>query len=247
MSRPRVPSWRAEHRPHAILTPGEVHLWRAPLDVDADTLAGLSRALSREEHERADRFHFERDRARWMAARGWLRRLLAGYLGADAAELCFERQALGKLRLAGPAHWLRFNLSHSADIAAFAVAHTREVGVDVEHMRDDPATDPVIFRYLTEAEQTALTGMSRELRARASLQCWTGKEAYLKASGLGLSVSPADVDVSVLVDQMLGLSVRGSPARRGRWSLHAFDPCPGYVGAIVVEEPSPSTARSVIR
>jgi 4'-phosphopantetheinyl transferase len=233
--RPGVPWERAEHRPRAVLSAGDVHLWRAPLNVDADMLAGLSRALSREEHERADRFHFERDRVRWMAARGWMRQLLAGYLGADAAELCFERQALGKLRLAAPAQWLRFNLSHSADIAAVAVAHSREVGVDVERVCDDSPTDPVPSRYLTEAEQTALAGMPGELRVRASLQCWTGKEAYLKASGLGLSVSPADVDVVALLDEMLGLSVRGSAAQRGRWSLRAFEPGPGYVGAIAVE------------
>ncbi len=233
--RPGVRWAGAEHRPCVPLTADEIHLWRAPLKVDADVLAVLSRPLSSDEHERARRFHFERDRVRWTAARGWLRRLLAGYLDAAAAELCFEHHPCGKPRLAAPAQWLRFNVSHSADIAAFAVAHGREVGVDVERVRDDVPTEPVARRFLSESEQATLAGLPRATRARASLQCWTAKEAYLKASGLGLVVPMRDLEVGLLADETIGLSARCPAGQPGRWSLRAFDAGPGYVGAVAVE------------
>jgi 4'-phosphopantetheinyl transferase len=203
--------------------------------MDTDALAALSLPLSAEEHERADRFRYERDRVRWTAARGWLRRLLAGYLDATAAELCFEHQPSGKPLLAAPAHWLRFNVSHSAEVAAFAVARGREVGVDVERARDGVLTEPVARRFLSEREQAALAGLPREARARASLQCWTAKEAYLKASGLGLAAPMPELEVSLLADATIGLSARCPAGQLGRWSVHAFDPGLGYVGAVAVE------------
>jgi 4'-phosphopantetheinyl transferase len=164
-------------------------------------------------------------------------RLLAGYLDADAdaAELGFEQHAFGKPRLAAPAQWLRFNVSHSADIAAFVLARSREVGVDVERVREDVLAEPVACRFLSESEQAALAGLPHEARVRASYQCWTGKEAYLKASGLGLGVSMADLTVALLPDKPITLSGRWYEAQPGRWSLHAFDAGPGYIGAVAVE------------
>ena len=175
-------------------------MWRASLNVDADTLAVLSRTLSADEHERAHRFHFERDRIRWMTGRGWLRQLLAEYLDADPGEVCFDQHAFGKPRLAGPVRWLRFNVSHSAGIVILAVAHSREVGVDVERICEDVLADRADRRFLSEREQAALAELPHEPRLRAVFQCWTAKEAYLKASGLGLRVSMAELDVSLLPD-----------------------------------------------
>lgn len=210
-------------------------MWRASLNADTDTLAFLSRTLSADEHERAHRFHFERDRVRWTTARGWLRQLLAGYLDADPAELCFERHAFGKPRLAVPARWLRFNVSHSADTAIVAIAHSREVGVDVERIREDVLADRAERRFLSEQEQAALAGLPHEPRLRAVFQCWTAKEAYLKASGLGLRVSMTDLDVSLLPDGRTRLNDRSAAAEPGRWSVYTFDAGHDSTGAIAVE------------
>jgi len=159
----------AEHDRCIALTAGEVHLWRAPLNVSADTLASLSRALDREEHDRARRFRFEHDRVRWMAARGWLRHLLAGYHGANPAELRFEQHASGKPRLGAPSQWLRFNVSHSADMAVFAVARSREVGVDLEHVSDDLAANLVRPAFSPRGSRQPSTGYpARTGGARAS-------------------------------------------------------------------------------
>jgi 4'-phosphopantetheinyl transferase len=221
--------------PCVALREGEVHLWRAYLNVDADTLAALSRTLSADEHERSHRFHFERDRIRWTTGRGWLRQLLAGYLDADPAELCFDQHPFGKPRLAACARWLRFNVSHAQDTAIFAVAHSREVGVDVERIREDVLHDGVERRFLSEREQAALAGLPHEARLRAIFQCWTAKEAYLKASGLGLRVSMADLDVSLLPDGTTRLNDRSAAAEPGRWSVYAFEAGPDSTGAVAVE------------
>jgi 4'-phosphopantetheinyl transferase len=135
------------------------------------TLLLCCRGHSADEHERGRRFHFERDRIRWMTGRGWLRRLLAEYLDADPAELCFDQHPSGKPRLAGPARWLRFNISHAEDTAILAVAHSREVGVDVERIREDVLADRVERRFLSEREQAALAGLPHEPRVRAIFQC----------------------------------------------------------------------------
>jgi 4'-phosphopantetheinyl transferase len=221
--------------PSVALREGEVHLWRASLSVDADTLAVLSRTLSADEHERGHRFHFERDRVRWMTGRGWLRQLLAGYLDADPAELCFDQHVFGKPRLAAPAPWLRFNVSHAEDIASFAVAHSREVGVDIERIREEVLGDRAERRFLSEREQAAIAGLPYELRLRAIFQCWTVKEAYLKASGLGLQVSMADLDVCVLPDGRTRLNDRSAAAESGRWSVYAFDAGHDSTGAVAAE------------
>jgi 4'-phosphopantetheinyl transferase len=217
------------------LEPDEVHLWRAPLDVSDDTQALLSRALGSDEHERARRFRFERDRVRWTAARGWLRHLLAGYLGADPAVLRFELDDLGKPRLTRSAHWLRFNVSHSTELAVFAVAHSREVGVDVELVGGDPSASPVPARFLSQSEQAALALLAGSTRRRASLQCWTGKEAYLKATGVGLQGPIAEIDVTWLLEQPDSTEPERAEGVDAGWSISAFDPGPDHVGAIAVQ------------
>ena len=230
-----MPRPRAERDRCIDLSAGEVHLWKAPLNVDADTLASLSRALDREECDCARRFRFEYDRLRWTAARGWLRRLLAGYLGANPAELRFRQDEFGKPRLAAPSQWLRFNVSHSADMAVFAVAHSREVGVDLELVSDDLSSNPVPSRFLSEREQAALVRLSGRTRARTSLQYWTGKEAYLKAVGLGLRGPVAEIDIATLPQETISVTARPRIGIFADWSLYAFDAGPDYVGAIAVQ------------
>ena len=157
------------------------------------------------------------------------------YLDADPAELCFDQHAFGKPRLADPARWLRFNVSHSADTAILAVADSREVGVDVERIREDVLADRAERRFLSEREQAALADLPHEPRLRAIFHCWTAKEAYLKASGLGLRVSMADLDVSLLPDGTTRLNDRSAAAEPGRWSVYAFDAGHDSTGAIAVE------------
>ena len=222
------------------LGPAAVHLWTAPLDLGSETLRRLSEPLAPDETERAQRFVFDRDRDRWVAGRGWLRRLLAAYLHRDPAQLRLHASESGKPELAGVEHWLRFNVSHSADLAVFAVARGREVGVDVERI---DGHDPVPRRFLSDAEQAALARIAPGQRARAALRCWTAREAYVKALGSGLGGTAQELAAAATL-----LGARGAGRDGVEWTLHAFDAGPGYVASVVVQGAGahvPLAARSI--
>ena len=230
-------------RPGAVpaLGPADVHVWKTALDVAPPAVARLSRSLSQDERGRAERFHFERDRVRFTVARGALRALLGRYLGVAPAALRFDYGAHGKPALAapvaGPSGWdLRFNVSHSAGVALYAVARGREVGVDVEGHRADFATAEIAERFFSPAERRALAALPPERRCEAFFACWARKEAYIKARGLGLSLALDGFDVSLVPGEPAALlATRDDPLERDRWSLRALDPGPGLAGAVVGE------------
>ena len=213
----------------------DVHVWRTGLDQPAAAVALLAESLSGDERDRAARFHFERDRRRFTVARGELRALLGAYLAVPAATIAFDYGSHGKPRLAGAlaAGDLRFNVSHSAGVALYAVARGREVGVDVEGHREDFATAEIAERFFSPAERAALAALPPERRCDAFFACWSRKEAYIKARGLGLSLPLDAFDVSLTPGAPAALlATRDDPAERDRWTLRALDPGPGLAGAI---------------
>jgi 4'-phosphopantetheinyl transferase len=142
----------------------EVRCWSVRLDVAPEAFYAT---LSDDERSRAARFHFERDRRRFIVARGALRELLACHLDTRASDLRFVYNAFGKPALSPEfGGRLKFNLSHSADLALIALATDREVGVDVEYLRPD--------------------------EPRTFFEEWTRQEAYVKARGEGLSDGPVE-------------------------------------------------------
>jgi 4'-phosphopantetheinyl transferase len=219
------------------LSPADVHVWQLALDVDPPTLAALERTLSADERARADRFHFRRDRDRFVAARGTLRTLVARYLGLGPAELRFAYGPQGKPRLAGDDDAeLRFNLAHSEGVALLAVTRGRAVGVDVERVRPERATRDVAERFFARAEVTALRAYPPDEWAAAFFACWSRKEAYVKARGEGLSFPLDAFEVSVRPgERAVALRVPGDPAEARRWSLRELRVGPDHAAAIAVE------------
>ena len=190
----------AYRRPEAGLSRpahGLLHVWRLRLDADAATLRECEATLDQRERDRARAFRFAADRARFIVARGWLRRLVAAYTHGRAADVSFVDTPFGKPCLPQPHGSLRFNLSHSGDLVLFAFGRDREVGVDVERIapRDDMMS---VARYaFSDAEMLQLGAVSAE-RFRAFYKLWTRKEAYLKARGNGLSTALRQTTVPVL-------------------------------------------------
>jgi 4'-phosphopantetheinyl transferase len=219
------------------LAPDEVHVWRASLDLPASRVCALGDVLVADERARAARFHFERDRTHWTVARARLRLLLARYLGGPPDRFRFALGAHGKPALARPEGGdLRFNVSHSQDLALYAVTRGREVGVDLEGLRPDFATDEIAERFFSPAERRALRAVAPELRCDAFFACWTRKEAYIKARGLGLAIPLDAFDVSLAPDEPAALlATRDEPGDSVRWSLAALSPGPGFAGALVAE------------
>jgi len=193
----------------------------------------LRQVLNTEENVRADRFHFDRDRMRFIAARAQLRMILARYLARDPEMITFSYGPRGKPHIAES---VGFNLSHSDDLAVVAVALERNVGVDVEAIRTMKERDRIAGRFFSAGENAALLGVPESERTKAFLRCWTLKEAYVKATGDGLAHPTESFDVAFgLGEQTELLRVDQEPEEASRWRLMGFSPAPNFVGALAVE------------
>jgi 4'-phosphopantetheinyl transferase len=168
-------------------------LWWASLDVSREVQHGLAACLAPAERRRAEGLARPRDRDRFVAARGWLRRVLARELRCAPEAVPIAAGAHGRPVVAGCA--LRFSASRSAGAALFATSWTTEVGVDVEAVRPDADVAGLAARFFSDAERRALAGLPARDRTAASFQCWTRKEAYGKALGVGLGYPLGTVDV----------------------------------------------------
>jgi 4'-phosphopantetheinyl transferase len=219
---------------HAVVLPDdEVHVWRADLSLDSAAIARLVATLSPDERARAARFHFERDRRRFTAARGVLRQILAGYLGQDPALIEFNYSPSGKPSLDSD---VRFNMSHSHELALYAIARRKEVGVDVERIRPQVAEEQIAERFFSPREAATLRALPANVQAEAFFNCWTRKEAYIKARGEGLGIPLDSFDVSLAPGEPAAiLAVRNEPQEMLRWSIESLAPAPGYVSAVVAE------------
>lgn len=215
----------------------EVHVWRVRLVRTPSQLESLRSLLAPDEVARAARFHFERDRASFIVARGMLRTILAAYLKLTPAQLRFSLSAYGKPALANNnAPELRFNLSHSHELALYVVTHKREVGIDVEYIRADFAQGEIAEHFFSATEVAALRALPSDERTEGFFNCWTRKEAYIKARGEGLSFPLDRFDVSFTPgEQSTILNVHDASDETARWSLQGLTPETGYTAAIAVE------------
>jgi 4'-phosphopantetheinyl transferase len=237
----------AETRPHewrrARATPpleeGDVHVWRASLDLPRESLAAWLTALSSEERARAARLVVPEKGRRRAAARALLRGLLGGYLDAAPADIALEAGRHGKPRLAGPSlSGLHFNVSHSADTALFAFARAAELGVDLERVNARTDITAIARRFFAPGERTSLEALPESERRLGFFRCWTRKEAYLKLRGSGISQPLDGFEVSVGRAAAL-LSVKGDPAAARRVRLLDLDMTPGFAACLAVESATP--------
>ena len=230
----------ADDAQHALipLDADAVHLWHFSLDIAPGPRAALAALLSPDERERAARFHFDRDRERYVAGRGCLRLLLGKYLNMAERDIRFRYEAQGKPCLAAPADASRvcFNLSHSADQALLAVSRGRRVGVDIEAVRPDVDCEALAQTYFSSAEQEALFVLPQTGRAAAFFRLWTRKESYLKAHGAGLNLPLDSFDVSLVPDAPnLLLATRPDASDAHCWRMIALSAPPGFAAALTAE------------
>ncbi|MGI8690811.1 MAG: 4'-phosphopantetheinyl transferase family protein [Thermomicrobiales bacterium] len=223
-----------------VLDDDAVQVWRAFLDVAPERVAALHRTLAVDERARAERFRFPIDHARFIVARGLLRAIIARYLDREPGAITFQYSTSGKPSLRDEASsGLRFNVSHADDIALYAVTHFRAVGVDIEGIRADMASERIAERFFSPREVATLRALHPDLQRDAFFRCWTRKEAYVKARGTGITAALDQFDVSLAPGEpAMILESREAGAARHRWSLHHLTPGPGYVGAVARESES---------
>lgn len=241
----------AVHGPSAVelprekLEPAHVHLWEIDLDELDGIHQGSNGMLPADELARASRFHFERDRKRFISGRAALRIILSRYAGEPPERLSFGYGRWGKPRLQDGAS-VRFNLSHSGGRALLAVAHGRRLGIDVERIRPDLNLEVIARHFFSARENQALLELPPEERADAFFACWTRKEAFIKALGTGLSHPLASFDVSLSAHEPAAL-LRTEQGDADNWSMHDVSPANTFRAAVVVEGPVRAISRRRFR
>lgn len=216
-----------------------VHVWCAWLDRPSDEVAALDGNLALDERARAVGYHFSRDRSRFVVRRSLLRAILSSYTGMRPSKIRFDVGRYGKPALRGQRvdRGLDFTVSHSDGLALYAVTRGRPLGVDVERIRPLRDLFDVADRFFSTTERMDLAAVRDDRRVEAFFQCWTRKEAFLKAKGVGLTEPLAGFDVSLTPGEAARiLSVHRVPFVASRWSLRHLRPAAGYVAALALEE-----------
>jgi 4'-phosphopantetheinyl transferase len=199
-------------------------VWTAVLDdTGGIRFEQLEHLLSWDEIQRARRFRFERDRKRFIVCRGVLREILGTYLGRKPEEITFDYGPQGKPYLKGPEGQavggsVYFNVSHSSGFAIYALGVGGEVGVDLEFVRLIPEMEVLVDQYFSVAERSAFGSISADSRVKAFFNCWTRKEAYVKACGGGLLIPLDQFEVSFVPGSPISLiRVQGPSGGQSRW------------------------------
>ena len=209
------------------------------LDLEPETVSALAARLSDAERQRAGRFAFDRDRRRFIVARGRLRELLAPRLGVrpESVELVYGQR--GKPALAqwfAGSGW-RFNVSHSSEVAVYAFSRGREIGVDVEAVRALRDPDDIAACFFSRRENAAYRALDPRDRQTGFFNCWTRKEAFIKALGDGLCHPLDRFDVSLAPGEPARiLRVEDTPGTECGWRLDSFSPAAGFVAAVVTQD-----------
>jgi len=221
-----------------VLGKDEVHVWRAQLEVPSSCLANICEILSADERVRADSFFFEKHRQNFLVSHGFLRAILAYYVDCAPDRLQFRYTNSGKPFLAAPssAARLSFNLSHSGSLAVYAITIERAIGVDLEQIRSEIDTEEIARQFFSISESSCLQSISSDFRVNAFFDCWTRKEAFIKAHGAGLSIPLDQFDVTLSPGEPAQLlEVRWERDEAARWSLRAIDVAKGYAAAFAVK------------
>lgn len=231
-----TPVWKTLFVPPALASE-DVHIWRASLDLPLHELGKLFSLLTAEEQSRADRFYRTRDRNRFIAARGTLRSLLSGYLNLAPELLSLTCNPHGKPLLAGNSAQatLQFNLTRRQDLALYAFAIGKPVGIDVEAEQTSQQIEELIPQIASARELAMWKTLPTSARQQAFLHLWTRKEALLKSAGTGFSLPPAQITVFPSLPE-IGHNLM--PDFGVSWKWVAFTPGTGYLAALT----TPATA-----
>jgi 4'-phosphopantetheinyl transferase len=216
------------------LSENEVHIWSADLDRPTAQFYGW---LSGSETQKAGRLYFERDRNRYIVCHGLLREILGNYLGMEPGDIEFVYSKNNKPALSGKCDKkkLRFSISHSEGMALYALTVGREIGVDVEYVRDIPEMEKLAERFFSPRESEVLKILSGGRKKEAFFNCWTRKEAFIKATGDGLSYPLGKFEVSLVPDVPARLiNIAGDAGAAARWSIKDLKPAAGYAAALAV-------------
>ena len=226
--------------PYQNLDQKQIHVWIIDLNnVGQFSVSELRQILAMDELAKSERFLFERDRKCYIVCRSVLRQLIGRYLHIPPQQIIFSYGKFGKPYLSQTMNYrnnLKFNISHSENLAIMAFVIGQEIGVDVEKIHGKLDISSIAQRFFSNHEVAQLQMLPQYLHQEAFFTCWTRKEAFLKARGDGLSFSLEDFDVSVDPrEEPRLLAVQSAPEEVMRWQMHQIIPAANYISTLVVE------------
>ena len=225
----RLPVWLRRTAPVAP----DIEIWQAQLDPGPEAVSQCSALLSPDERLRASRFHFERDRRRFIVARATLRILVGKSLDVAPADIAFGYTESGKPFVEKPAEGIHFNISHSEDCALYALSAVRALGVDIECVERKIDHHSIARRFFTRNEWSTLQQLPDSIMKRVFFSVWTRKEAIAKAMGSGLALPFDQFEVTTDADARPRiLQLAPEMGDIADWSLHLVESDPHYVAAV---------------
>lgn len=228
-------SWTSPSLPLSPPDKTDVHVWKFDLEIDQNIYSRLKILLTEDECTRALSYNFERDRKNFTISRGLLRTILGMYLRCHPKELQFQYGEYGKPALASShATSLSFNLSHTNNLMLFVCSLERNVGIDVEWVHDLPDWRGIAKKLFSSRELEDLEKIPAEQQLQAFFNCWTRKEAYIKAIGGGLSIPLKHFDVSLAPNEPARL-LRNIGDTDRYWSMREINVISGYAAALIAE------------
>lgn len=211
----------------------DIHIYSFPLRCSQAAEHRFSALLSEDEQRRAANFVFEKDRRKFIVARGRLRQILADYLGQPPENISFKYGAHGKPALADITAGLKFNLSHSHELAVLAVSNY-EVGIDVEWCRPMDNMKSVAEKVYNDTELSLLFRTLSANRTELFYEFWTYKEAFIKLTGEGFSRDPQTIQLPTEEICSTGWILAKCKEVQEEVMLKQFKTADGYKGAIAV-------------
>ena len=227
--------WTTFSNQQLFLQPNQVHIWSVCKSTHEDRLPIYWELLNVEEQERALKFRFLKDRYCFIIARGVLRKLLSIYLGMAPAEIKFQFGDNGKPYVNHPSD-INFNISHSGDTILLGFVQKYSIGVDVEYTKREIDVKRIAQLFFAEEEVASLFALDQAYHKQAFYNCWTRKEAFIKAVGSGLSF-PLDQFVVSLdsTEEATLIDTKWDKKEKEKWVLNAIEPGKNYIGAVSVK------------
>ncbi len=224
------------------LSEKDIHVWTLRTRAPGCVVAKFEPLLDPDERARAARFRFSQVRESFVMARGFLRTLLGHYVAADPRGIRFDYGSKGKPALAS-ASGIQFNLADSGDMAAIAFTVDCQIGIDLEQIRQLPDLELIAERFFCSEEVTEIMSLSPAVRERAFFRGWTRMEAYIKATGEGLSLPLDSFRVTVQPDASARLIHLGGDREAAEaWTLHDLYLASDYAATVAYQDRKRSLA-----
>ena len=221
--------------PTAFILNKNVHIWQIRYDECTKHLVEIKSFLSGAEIKRAMKFHFKIDQNRFIVTRGLLKKILSRIISEPVGKISFNNNEYGKPYLKKN-DLPFFNVSHSGNLGLIAITNISEIGVDVEQYRINETTEDIARRFFSKDEVKSYLSLDLKQRQEGFFNCWTRKEAFIKAMGMGLSLSLQTFDVTLKPgEEVRLLNVRFKSENASNWILQDIRVDPGYAAAFALK------------